>query len=232
MSRADNAKALELSIPYGYRWKPLDSTVIIAGAGTSTAGERAANATANKNFFGYWFDSTATSGDVRGIYMRIYAKGVGGSVDAMRAYATMNAEGVVACQGLHGSCSVASTIAGTGAGLGVGVRGTVDPSAANVTAGGSFYGVIAETVTASGSHATGASCYPLLIRCLGNGNKPIDAFAIGDAAGPISTADGGGADADTAAIITNAGAVTAANFTARLHVKINGTRYRIPLDPV
>lgn len=67
-------------------------TVAIAalalGGGTSTT--RLTTATADKNFLGFWTESTATSGDSRGAYFRHYFSGAGGSGEALRAYGTVN----------------------------------------------------------------------------------------------------------------------------------------------
>lgn len=64
------------------------SAAILHGAGISGTPET--TATADKNFQGYWTESTATSGDSRGVYVRHYFSGAGGSGEALRAYGTVN----------------------------------------------------------------------------------------------------------------------------------------------
>ena len=61
------------------------SVALLHGAGTSSA--PATTSSANKNFMGYWVKSTATSGDARALYVRLYFGGAG-SGEAVRAYAT------------------------------------------------------------------------------------------------------------------------------------------------
>ena len=58
------------------------------GGGTSAA--PLTTSTADKNFIGYWTESTATSGDSRGAYLRHYFSGAGGSGEALRAFGTVN----------------------------------------------------------------------------------------------------------------------------------------------
>lgn len=64
------------------------TAALIAGGGTSAT--PASTATADKNFLGWWTASTATSGDSRGLYLRHYFSGAGGSGEALRAYGTVN----------------------------------------------------------------------------------------------------------------------------------------------
>src|SRR5512133_975947 len=66
----------------------LPTVACLIGAGTSTT--PAKTATANKNFLGFWTKSTATSGDSRGLYLRHYISGAGGSGEAARIYTTVN----------------------------------------------------------------------------------------------------------------------------------------------
>lgn len=76
--------------------------------------------TANKNALGFWVKSNATSGDARGLYMRLYVNGAGGG-DAGRFYATASTTGVAAggtVTGVHGTFSMAAgaTISGQATG--------------------------------------------------------------------------------------------------------------------
>jgi len=64
------------------------TAALLSGAGTSVT--PVATASANKNFLGYWLESTATSGDTRGMYLRLYFEGAGGSGEAARLYGTVN----------------------------------------------------------------------------------------------------------------------------------------------
>lgn len=64
------------------------TAALLHGCGTTAT--PGTTATANKNFIGYWVESTATSGDCRGEYVRLYISGVGGSGEAGRFYTTVN----------------------------------------------------------------------------------------------------------------------------------------------
>lgn len=64
------------------------TAALIMGAGTSAS--PATTATADKNFLGFWTQSTATTGDSRGLYLRHYFSGAGGSGEAARLYGTIN----------------------------------------------------------------------------------------------------------------------------------------------
>lgn len=70
-------------LPYGE-----ESASLYLGRGTSTT--PATTATADKNWIGFWFDTTATSGDSRGMYLRQYFSGAGVSGEAARIYGTVN----------------------------------------------------------------------------------------------------------------------------------------------
>jgi len=65
------------------------TAAVIAGGGTS-ASPIALGSTAGKNGIGIWADSTATTGDTRLEYKRLYFSGVGGSGEASRIFATVN----------------------------------------------------------------------------------------------------------------------------------------------
>lgn len=113
------------------------TAALLHGAGTSTSGDRIQDGgTANKNFLGYWVETTATSGDTRGMYIRLYFSGAGVSGEALRAYGTVN--GVQAAvggtvNGAHISLNV--TTGGSISGAGHALRATYGV-AASVTPGG------------------------------------------------------------------------------------------------
>lgn len=116
------------------------STATVAlrmGGGTSTT--PLATATANKNFLGFWTNSTATSGDSRGLYLRHYFSGAGGAGEAARIYGTVNnvtaaTGGTV--NGAHVSLSITGA-SGKVSGAGNALRATLDLGAA-VNPGGTL----------------------------------------------------------------------------------------------
>lgn len=65
------------------------TAAVIQGAGTS-ASPYAMGTTANTNLLGFWATTTATSGDTRGMYLRLYFSGAGVSGEAARIFGTIN----------------------------------------------------------------------------------------------------------------------------------------------
>lgn len=64
-------------------------TALFFGWGTTSA-RKQMGATANKNAMGLFFETTAKSGDSRGINLRLYFSGTGVSGEALRAYGIVN----------------------------------------------------------------------------------------------------------------------------------------------
>ena len=64
------------------------TAALLQGSGTAAA--PTTQSVASKNFLGYWFDTTATSGDTRGLYLRLYFSGAGVSGEAARIFGTVN----------------------------------------------------------------------------------------------------------------------------------------------
>lgn len=66
-----------------------DATALFFGFGTTSARTQMGK-TANMNAVGLFFESTALTGDARGVNLRLYFSGTGGSGEALRAYALIN----------------------------------------------------------------------------------------------------------------------------------------------
>ena len=64
------------------------SPALVFGVGLSS--DPATTATANKNFLEFRTQSTATSGDSRGIYNRLYLAGAGVSGESLRSFTTVS----------------------------------------------------------------------------------------------------------------------------------------------
>lgn len=69
-----------------------DNTFVLGGTigGSSSSAPFAMGSTANQNKIGIWADTTATSGDSRLAYLRLYFSGAGVSGEAARIYGTVN----------------------------------------------------------------------------------------------------------------------------------------------
>lgn len=105
------------------------------GAGTSSS-PYAMGTTAGQNLIGYWATTTATSGDTRLAYFRLYFSGAGVSGEALRAYGTVNEVAAASggtVNGAHISLSV--TASGSISGAGHAGRFTMDYAAASTPGG-------------------------------------------------------------------------------------------------
>lgn len=95
------------------------SGALIHGAGTS--GSPALLGSTAGNGLSYYMSSSATSGDVRGMDLRLYLAGAGSAGEALRAYTTVNGVSVAGTvNGAHislGLTGAGATIAGQGFGL-------------------------------------------------------------------------------------------------------------------
>jgi hypothetical protein len=126
------------------------SAAILHGAGTSAAPET--TATANLNFQGYWTQTTATSGDSRGLYLRHYLGGVTGGAgygDAVRAFCTVTGTGYAYASGIHATMQInaAATVTGSGAA----VRATLAAAAETRTLAGKLAAAQIDSDVAAGN---------------------------------------------------------------------------------
>ena len=98
-----------------------DNNSLLFGAGT--ASDRMTTATANKKFIEFRLENTATSGDNRGIYNRLYLGGAGGGGESLRSFTSVDDVAVGTAHGAHISLNFESS--GTVTGLGAAIRGTL-----------------------------------------------------------------------------------------------------------
>jgi hypothetical protein len=104
--------------------------------GVGNSGEYFEWSDANKNGFEYRLKSTATSGDARGVYMRLKLYGAGGG-EAGRFFANASTTNVATggtINGIHTSMSVDASSSVSGAGNAI--RATLGAAAATRTLGG------------------------------------------------------------------------------------------------
>lgn len=121
------------------------TAALMFGTGTSTT-PYAMGTTANQNAIGVWAETTATSGDTRLMYIRLYFEGTGGSGEAARIFGTVNnvtaaTGGTV--NGAHISLSV-SGASGAVSGAGNALRATLGLGAAT-NAGGTLAAIQADS---------------------------------------------------------------------------------------
>lgn len=101
--------------------KSPSSNALLFGAGSSSA--KVTTPTAGKNFFEFRTESTATSGDSRGIYNRLYLAGAGVSGESLRTFTSIDDVDAATAHGAHISLGFEST--GRVTGLGVAMRATL-----------------------------------------------------------------------------------------------------------
>jgi hypothetical protein len=113
-----------------------DTTNHVAGllikAGTSASPVTAD--IANGRFIDLYFDNGATSGDNRGVYLRLYLTGAGGGGEAARVFTTVSNVAAGTAHGMHVSLSFGTS--GSITGLGAGLRSTLSlPNDVTISAG-------------------------------------------------------------------------------------------------
>ena len=121
------------------------ANAILMGYGTS--GDPSTTSTANKSFIEFRTESTATSGDSRGFYLRHSLNGAGVSGEAIRAFSKIDAAAAT-CRGAHVSLDVAT--AGSCSGLGIGVDNQILVHDGALT-GGTYSAVNSEIYSAGSS---------------------------------------------------------------------------------
>lgn len=133
--------------------RSIRSASVLYGVGTSSV-PFVANGT-GKNFLGFWVKSAATSGDTRGLYMRLYLYGAG-SGEAVRAYTTAAATNVATggtANGIHASFSMA----------------------ASASVSGQAFGARITFEAAADTRTLNAQCAPLLVESYIGANNTVPA---------------------------------------------------------
>jgi hypothetical protein len=189
--------------------------------GSGASADRSTTATASKNFVGFWTESTATSGDSRGLYWRHYFAGAGGSGEALRAYATI--DGVtVATGGTVNGAHISLDAVGAGAkvsGAAHAVRLTFGIAAAATALGGTCAVAKVETDIKTGATVPPKMAY---LRFEDSGDTGLD-YLFATATLSTALVANAGTGANSAAVSTGGVAAKA------LKVNIGGTDYWIGL---
>jgi len=132
-----------------------------------TSSSRVVEDTANMKFMSFYFDNGATSGDNRGMYLRLYLTGAGGGGEACRIFTDCED---VACGTAHGAhISIKFGTSGSVTGLGVASRNTVH--APNSALSGGTYAATQAEVYSDGASTdiSGATVYSFF-RVVNDGN--------------------------------------------------------------
>lgn len=123
---------------------------------------------ADMKFISLYFDNGATSGDNRGMYLRLYLTGAGSGGEAARLFTTISNVTVGTAHGAHISLSFGST--GKLTGLGVAGRNTLHIPNQAMSGGGTYAAVQAE-IYSDGANSDPAGMTSLsFIRVCNDGN--------------------------------------------------------------
>lgn len=146
--------------------KAPSTNALLLGMGSSSAKET--TATAGKNFIEFRLESTATSGDSRGIYNRLYLKGAGVSGESLRVFTSIDDVAAATAHGAHISLNFQST--GEVTGLGVAMRATLHVPDDATWAPGTIAAIQAEIWSDGAASDPDGATEISLIRVVNGGN--------------------------------------------------------------
>jgi len=195
---------------------------ILLGAGSS--GSPMVHDEAGKNFLEFRFDNGATSGDNRGMYLRISLTGTStGGGEALRAYTNVDAN-MVGAHGAHISLDFAATAGGSEcSGLGVAGRNTLHiPNIASWAPTGTYAAIQAE-IYSDGANSDPAGMTELSFFRVVNGGNATGAADVDDDAYLFSLQGftGGSGHMFYADV--------PGTLAASLRIKVGSTAYYLPL---
>lgn len=197
-----------------------DSNGLIAGVGT--AASPATSATAGAIFKEYRLESTATSGDARGEYLRLYISGAGGGGEALRAFTTVNDVAAANAHGAHISLNFGTS--GTVTGQGIAGRFTLHMPTTALTSNVTMGAVQAEIWSDGSTSDPGGSTLLSFFRAVNGGNATGAADVDDDAV--LFELNG---FTSGAAKLFSTGTTVVANMVASLKIRVGATLYYIPL---
>jgi hypothetical protein len=184
-----------------------------------TSGTPIATSTAGYNFAQVYGSSTATSGDARAVYARLYIAGAAGSGEAVRSFTTVNNVAAATAHGAH--CSLSFGTTGSLTGLGAAVRGTVHIP--NAMSGGTLASVQAEVYGDGASSSVSGLTEFSFFRVVADGSDPAVKATV-DTSGYLFSVQG---------LTVGSGklfqANTASAATHALRIKVGETPYYIML---
>ena len=166
----------------------VNTKMLLFGGGT--AADPVTTELPDRNFIEYRWENTATSGDNRGAYLRLYLSGAAGGGECLRVFTTVNDVAAGTAHGAHISLNFADT--GSITGLGVAGRNTLHvPNAA--LSGGTYAAVQAEIYAdGASSDISGATKYSFFRvvmdgNATGKGNVEDNAVLFSFAGGSVAS---------------------------------------------
>lgn len=180
------------------------------------------SSTADKIFMNWRVTSTATSGDARAEYLRLYIAGAGGGGEALRAFTTISDVAAANAHGAHISLNFAST--GTVTGQGIASRNTLHIPDVALTSNVTMSAVQAEIWSDGSTSDPGGSTLLSFFRAVNGGNSTGKADVDDDAV--LFELNGFTAGA---AKTFSTGTTAAWYPAASLKIRVGSTLYYIPL---
>jgi len=191
---------------------------LLLGSGTSSVKETTAQA--GKNFLSFYLENTATSGDNRGQYLRLYLGGAGGGGEALRAFTTVNNVAAGTAHGAHISLSFGTS--GTVTGQGIAGRNTLHLPTTALTSNVTMSALQAEIYSDGSTSDPGGSTILSFIRVVNAGHASGMADVDDDA--NVMELQGFTSGAGNAFFIS-----APQTLAASLRVRVGSTLYYIPL---
>ena len=150
-----------------------ESTALLFGLGTATTTVK--TGTADTKFISFYTESSATSGDNRGIYNRFYLSGTGGGGESLRSYTEIKGVVVGTAHGAHISLGMGeSTTGGAVTGLGVAMRATLGLPNVALASGGTYAAIQAEIFSHGSASDAGAVTALSCFRVVNDGSAKDD----------------------------------------------------------
>ncbi len=195
-----------------------DGSALLFGAGTASS--RATTSSADKKFMEFRLENSATSGDNRGMYLRLYMTGAGGGGEALRVFTTVEDVAAGTAHGAHISLNFGTS--GTVTGQGIAMRSTLHLPTTALSSNVTMAAVQAEIYSDGSTSDPGGSTILSLFRAVNGGNAAGKADVDDDA---VLFDIQGFAAATGNMFRTDAPATLAAS----LRILVGSTNYYIPL---
>lgn len=170
----------------------------------------------NWNFYNY-----ATSGDNRGMYLRLYLSGAGIGGEAARVFATVNNVTAATVHGQHTSLSFGASGAATG--QAIAHRNTIHMPTSALPASNVTYSALQAEIYSDGSASDPSGNLLSFVRIVNGGDATGGADVDDDAA----LLDITGVTIATGNMV--AASTTEANYSHSIRVRINGVNYYLML---
>lgn len=188
------------------------------------------SSTADTKVISIYADITATSGDNRGIYNRLYIKGAGAGGESLRSYTEITGVAAGTVHGAHLSLGMGeSTTGGSVTGLGVAARCTLGLPDVALSAGGTYSALQSEIYSFGDNSDAGAVTELSFLRFVNGGTTNGKATVDDDAF--LLVLDTGFSSGSAHIWYDKGSAITTGNASEWLKVKTpGGTRYLMLYD--